>query len=136
MTISTKAMWFLVLVLAIIGGAFAYLGQAITGGLGQAFGYLSMVLVGLPFALAVNITMQRRRAGRREDAPDSVEHHAAQHASAVSFRGSLLLVALLIAALAWRVQNVEAVVWGFACLAAMTVLFWVAYGRELGKLRG
>lgn len=95
---------------------------------------LAFALVIMPTGLATNVTARRRRRARREDSPDSVERQASQTAAVRSFQGALIIIGLLMLALMYVPGEMPAL-WAIAALVALTVLFWIFYAVELGKLR-
>lgn len=98
------------------------------------FRMLAFALVIIPTGLATNVTARNRRRAQREDSPDSVERQASQAAAVRSFQGALIITGLLTLALMYVPGEMPAL-WAIAALVALTVLFWILYAVELGKLR-
>lgn len=127
---STRAIWLLAVPLMLSGYALIYLADDT-----WPWRLLAFALIIMPMALAVNLTATRRRAARREDSTDSIEHHAAVAARSDAFGGSLLVGALLILGL-MVAPGPEPWLWAAAGLLALLAWFWVRYQVRLDRLRG
>lgn len=128
----SRDIWLLVTLLVLAGAAVLWLAEQQDSAVLRVFAFALMII---PPSLAVNVTAQRRRRERREDSPDSVERQAAQNAAAQAFKGTLVVIGLLMLALMY-VPGPLPGLWGLGAFAALPVLFWVCYAVELTKLRG
>lgn len=99
------------------------------------WGVLGRILMAVPVALALNITLRRRRDDRKESSPDSVEFRAAQLARSQAFTDAIILACLLFLALAVMTDTTAALA-AMAFVNLVVGAFWVRYRLALRALGG
>lgn len=133
----TSHIWWVTGLLAAGGVALQIWGANVDAGtpMEDPWGVLGMILVACPLALALNITLRRRRDDRRESSPDSVEFRAAQLARSQAFTDAVMLACLLFLALAVLVDATAALV-AMVFVALVVAAFWIRYRLALRAVGG
>ncbi|WP_122261752.1 hypothetical protein [Ornithinimicrobium cerasi] len=98
-------------------------------------GFVGTLLVALPLALALNITMRRRRDASGESSPDSVEFRAAQQARSLAYGDAVILGAVLLLVLT-IVAGTAAALAAALFLTLAVGAFWIRYRLALRAMGG